>query len=285
MTSPQDLTTVDTLEVPGARLHYEVRGSGPVLLMIPGGPMDGAGFAAIAPLLADRYTVVTYDPRGISRSPLDGPPEDVQVEVQADDAHRLLTAMGTAPAYVLGSSGGAITGLALVTQHPEQVHTLVAHEPPLTELLPDSAQHRTWGEELYETYRNDGAGAAMAKFLAGAGMDAPPAPSDAGPQEAPSPEMLAAMARMQGNLALFFGHMFRPITGFRPDVAALRAAATRIVVGGGTTSKGQVAQRAAVALAEVLGTKLVDFPGDHGGFAGHPDTFAETLHQVLTDAR
>jgi hypothetical protein len=125
------------------------------------------------------------------------------------------------------------------------------------------------GDELYNTYRNDGAGSAMAKFLVGAGMGDGPAQADAGPQDPPSPETLAAMARMQGNVDFFFGHVFRATCTFRPDIAALRGATTRIVVGGGT-SKGQVAQRAVVALAEALVTKLVDFPGDHGGFSSDP---------------
>lgn len=276
-----DPMTTHTLEVPGACLHYEVRGSGPVLLLIPGGPADGGGFEPVVPPLADDYTVVTYDPRGISRSTLDGPAQDVSVDVQADDAHRLLAAIGTKPAYVFAHSGGAITGLALVTQHPDQVHTLVTHEPPITELLPDRAQQRAQVDNVYNTYRSDGAGAAIAVFLAGAGIDSGPA--DAAPQGAPHPEMREAMARMKGNLELFFAHMIRPITSYRPDAAALRAVSTRIVVGGGRDSTGQVAHRAAVALANLLGTTIVDFPGDHGGFVNEPEVFAQTLHRVLIE--
>src|SRR5918995_6449518 len=98
----------DKLEVTGATLHYEVRGAGPVLLLIPGGPADAGAFDLIRGELSDRYTVVTYDPRGLSRSPLDGEPQDVTVATFADDAHRLLAALGTDPAYVLASSGGAL---------------------------------------------------------------------------------------------------------------------------------------------------------------------------------
>lgn len=104
----------DTLKVPGARLYYEIRGSGPTLLMIPGGPADAAAFAGLAGLLAERYTVVTYDPRGNSRSPFDGPPRDWRADVHADDARRLLAAVGPEPAYVLASSSGALLGLDLV---------------------------------------------------------------------------------------------------------------------------------------------------------------------------
>lgn len=121
----------ETLQVPGASLYYEVRGSGPLLLMIPGGPMDGDGFQGIADRLADTYTVVTYDCRGNSRSPMQGSWDDLTVALFADDAHRLLDAVSTDQADALGSSGGATYALDLVARYPGRVRTLVAHEPPV----------------------------------------------------------------------------------------------------------------------------------------------------------
>src|SRR6476660_9456326 len=100
-----------TLTVPGATLYYEVRGAGPVLLCIPGGPTDAGMFTDLAERLAGDFTVVAYDPRGHSRSPLDGEPEDVAVSVQADDAAAILSAMGSEPAYVYGNSGGGTIGV------------------------------------------------------------------------------------------------------------------------------------------------------------------------------
>ncbi len=251
---PDSDPTIHTLDVPGARLYYERRGSGPLLLML-GSPMDSTGFAPLANALADDYTVVTYDPRGIGNSSREDTTQDVTPEQQAEDVHRLLSALGGEPAYVFGSSGGAVVGLALVTAHPDQVRTLVAHEPPVIELLPDSAQVRAQIEDIYDTYRADGAEKAMQKFMAHAGLgDAPGQEADA-PRWEPSPE----------------------------DIEALRAASTRIVVAGGTTSKGQLANRTAVALAERLGTTVVDFPGDHGGFVALPEQCGRVLDQVLTE--
>ncbi|GAA1246803.1 hypothetical protein GCM10009676_36270 [Prauserella halophila] len=60
------------LHVPGARLYYEVRGDGPLLVLIPGAPGNARVFTALADQLAQRYTVLTYDRRGFSRSVLDG---------------------------------------------------------------------------------------------------------------------------------------------------------------------------------------------------------------------
>ena len=162
---PDSDPSAHALDVPGARLYYERRGTGPLLLMI-GSPMDSTGFAGLASALASHYTVVTYDPRCIGNSSREDTSQDVTPGQQADDVHRLLSALGDGPASVFGSSGGATVGLALVTAHPGQVRTLVAHEPPVVELLPDSAQVRAQFEDIYATYQADGADKAMQKFFA-----------------------------------------------------------------------------------------------------------------------
>src|SRR5436190_8100238 len=153
-----------TVEVPGATLYVETRGTGPVLLLIPGGPTDAGMFTDLAGRLADRYTAVAYDPRGHSRSRLDGEPEDIPVALQADDAAAILAAVGNEPAYVYGNSGGATIGLELVARHPELVRTLVAHEAPIMELLPDAERWRATFAGISETYQTDGVFPAMAKF-------------------------------------------------------------------------------------------------------------------------
>ena len=267
-----------TLDVPGARLYYERRGTGPLLLLI-GSPMDSTGFAGLASALAGDYTVVTYDPRGIGNSSRQDLGRDVTPEQQADDVHRLLAALGREPAYVFGSSGGAVVGLALVTAHLGQVRTLVAHEPPVVELLPDSAQVRTQIQDIYDTYRADGADKAMQKFMAHAGLGAAPGQKAEAPLWEPSPEQ---MARMRATTEVFLAHLIRPTTRYRPDIEALRTAPTRIVVAVGATSKGQLANRSARALADELGTPAVEFPGDHGGFVALPQQCGRVLDQVLT---
>jgi pimeloyl-ACP methyl ester carboxylesterase len=267
-----------TLNVPGATLYYELDGTGPVLLMIPGGPADAGAFAALTRFLTNRYTVVAYDPRGNSRSVPDDPTADQDLDVHGGDAAALLAAVTNQPAYVLGSSGGAQIGLNLAARHPGRVHTLVAHEPPCGELLPDAAEVRAAMEDVYQTYRTHGVEAGLKRFEAAIGMEGTPPEQ---PPGGPTPEMLEAWTRIGGNLEFFLAHGVRPISGYVPDVAALRAGPARIVVGIGETSGGQLAHRAAVALAERLGTPPVTFPGDHGGFGSRPSEFAETLHQVL----
>jgi pimeloyl-ACP methyl ester carboxylesterase len=265
-----------TLDVPGARLYYERRGTGPLLLMI-GSPMDSTGFASLADALGGEYTVVTYDPRGIGDSSRDDT-GDVTPEQQASDVHHLVSALGGGPADVFGSSGGAVVGLALVTAYPAEVRTLVAHEPPVVELLPDSEQVQAQIQDVYDTYLADGADRAMEKFLAHAGLMPAAGQQARAPQWQPSPQQVA---RMRASTDHFLAHLLRPTTHYRPDIAALRGAPARIVVAAGATSNGQLANRSAVAIADQLGTPVAEFPGDHGGFLAAPEQFGRELARVL----
>jgi pimeloyl-ACP methyl ester carboxylesterase len=240
--------------------------------MLVGHPMGVSGFAAIAPLLAEDYTVVTYDPRGFAHSSIENPDQDAEPDLLADDARRVLDAVGGEPAYVFGSSGGAVTGLALVTRHPGHVATLVAHEPPLALLLPEAEESRAGMEEIYDTYRASGIGAAWQKFAGFTGMNMGP-PAAATPQP-PSAESIAMSER-------FFGHGLMPITFYQADLPALESGSARVVVGGGKTSTGQFAERTAIALAERLGSPLVEFPGGHTGFISDPEDFVGVLCRAL----
>ena len=267
----------ETLRVPGADLYYEVRGSGPVLLMMPGGPADATAFRSIAGQLAQHYMVVTYDPRGLSRSKLDGPLDEKRiVEVFADDVHRLLAAVTKERADVFASSGGAVIALELAARHPEQLKTVVFHEPPSPTLQPDPAHVRATMEEITKAYRTQGIGPAV-QIFSDLIRSGPPPP----PVGEPTPQMLEDMARMQGNMDLFFGPYVLAIARYEPDYAALKAASCRIVAAAGDESRGQLAHDGGLALAQRLGTQAVVFPGDHGGFGSHAPEFAATLREVL----
>lgn len=264
-----------SLDVPGARLHYEVRGQGPLLLVI-GSPMAAAEFAPLAHALATDHTVVTYDPRGFADSPVDDPEGPSNPDLRADDVAAILDALGAPSADVFGSSGGAVTGLALVARHPGRVGTLVAHEPPLLELLPDAEAQRAATADIVETFRSDGLQAAWMKFMVNAGFDVAAFGSDAdGPPEPANPEQALAEG------ARFFLHDLVPTTQYVPDFEALRASGSRIVVGLGAESGHLLTQRTSVAVAQRLGVDTTEFPGDHGGFMGAPAEFAARLRQLL----
>jgi pimeloyl-ACP methyl ester carboxylesterase len=268
------------LDVHGASLYYEVRGSGPVLLMIPGGPADADGFRPLAELMSSEYTVVTYDCRGNSRSPLHGSPDELTMEVFADDAASLIETITDEPAYVLGSSGGASYGLELVTRHPGRVRTLIAHEPPVMELLPDAKRYRVLNAEVRDISGAEGVGPAMRAFLRYAFGQQDGA--DAGPVPDPGRQPPADMSRVMSNLHLFTSRLVVVIGDYSPDVDALRASPARIVVGlGADSTPVQLPYRTSRALAERLGIEPVMFPGGHGGYASDTAEFAARLRDVL----
>ncbi len=156
MTEPK----TETLDAPGAVLHYDVRrndsSTEPVLLII-GSPMGAAGFVTLAGHFTDR-TVVTYDPRGAGRSPRTDGALETTPDEHADDLHRLITALDAGPVDIFASSGGAVNALALVAKHPEQVRTLVAHEPPAMRELPDAETALAVCVDMHETYLRSGFG-------------------------------------------------------------------------------------------------------------------------------
>jgi pimeloyl-ACP methyl ester carboxylesterase len=275
MTLPST-ATVRSVTVPGARLHYEVRGSGGPLLLVIGSPMASADFAPLADTLAGDHTVVTYDPRGHANSTIDDPDEDSTPESRADDIVAILNDLGAESADVFGSSGGAVTGLALVVRHPGRVRTLIAHEPPLLELLPDPARHRADTETIIETFQAAGMGAAWYKFMVTAGFDM------SNPEGAEMPTPPEPTEQDLREASRFFNHELRPTTRYLPDIDALKTSSSRVVIGIGADSGSLLTYRTSVALCDLLGSTPVEFPGDHGGFLGAPTEFADTLRTALT---
>ncbi|MCA2229798.1 alpha/beta fold hydrolase [Nonomuraea aurantiaca] len=263
-----------TLDVPGARLHYQVRGQGPALLLIPGSNGDADLFDTLADLLAPRHTVISYDRRGFSRSTFDGSLDNsTWDEIHVNDARCLLQAVAGGPAYVFGSSAGAVIGLALISQSPDLVTRLIAHEPPLAEVLADAARWRAFFQEVYDTYQRDGVASAMQMFMTGIGLDELHRPA------AIDPELIR---RLSANVGFFLDHEVRQAPGYRPDLATLDAQRERIVPAGGRDSRRHFPYRPSLALADRWGKSVTDFPGDHTGYWSQPGEFAATLINALT---
>jgi pimeloyl-ACP methyl ester carboxylesterase len=265
-----------TLRVAGATLFYRERGSGPVLLILPGGDDASDSVDALREQLVDHYSVVTYDRRGLSQSRIDAPAEGLTLATHSDDAHRLLGALTTEPAFVLGSSIGALIGLDLVARHPEQVRVLVAHEPPAWELLPDAERDRATRaqEDAENTFQREGAAAAFKKFVALAAVDY----ADREPDAVLAPPT----SQREANLSFFLMYDSPAVRRYRLDVSALRTAPTRIVPAGGRSAPEGAPYRAAAALAAALGEALVEFPGGHTGWLLRPKAFAAKLREVLS---
>jgi pimeloyl-ACP methyl ester carboxylesterase len=286
--------TPHTLETAGAEIAYDVRGplpavdGRPPLLMI-GQPMEARGFDTLASHFPDR-TVVTYDPRGLGRSiRKDGRVDNAPI-VQAADVHAVIEALGAGPVEMFASSGGAVTALALVAIYPDDVTTLVAHEPPLIPMLPDAAAAERARAGVRDVYEAKGSGAGMAAFIAmtswrGEFSD------EYFAQPAPDPAQFGIPADDDGSRDdPLLSDRSSAITSYRPNVAALAAAPTRVVIAVGEESLDTFTGRTAVATAELLSQQATVFPSHHGGFlgdesgyAGQPKAFAHKLREVLNN--
>ena len=193
------------------------------------------------------------------------------------------------PSSFFASSGGAVNALELVAKHSDQVRTLVAHEPPAAQVLPDRDAALAANRDVRDTYLRSGFGPAMAKFIALVGFKGE-IPADYLDRPAPDPAMFGLPTVDDGSRNdPLLGQNMVTCTHYQPDFDALRcAASTRIVIAAGAESEGEMAHRGAEAVAERLGTTLVIFPSGHGGFLGNeygmpgdPDGFAAKLREVL----
>jgi len=258
-------------------LHYDVRGKGPVLLIVPGGAGHPMGFAPMTEVLADRFTVVTYDPLGLAHGRLGEPVGDQRVEEWSDGAHRVLDevlAEGES-AYVFGTSSGGIAALDLLARHPERLSHVVAHEPPCVGVLPDGARRQAMFREVYDTYRAAGLQAAAVRLGAVlAGQE---------PEESPSGQPLSRDEELRIPMAVFLAHVLRQFTSYAPDLPALTASSARLALAAGADSRGQLLHHTAQFLAQHTGNadRFVEFPGGHVGVAEHPLAFAELLAGTL----
>jgi pimeloyl-ACP methyl ester carboxylesterase len=269
--SPEPART-GTVKAPGARLFYRALGSGPCLMMLSGGAAGADGFGSVAPYLAADYTAVTYDRRGLSRSPLDDPGKDpaITITTHSEDVHRILTRLGAAPAMVFGSSIGALIGLDLLIRHPEDVRMLVAHEPPVGSLLAGDEKPAVSFTDSYE--QTGDADAALRQFAASL---------------TPKDLLLLAPVRQDGdrtrarNSEFFITNDAPAVQRYELDLDALKGLTSQVVIGGGRDGREFSPYASASRLAERLGISLHEFPGNHAGYAIYPAEFARSLRQAL----
>ena len=291
MGSTMTEATTRTIEAPGATVTYDVRPGGspetPPLFLI-GSPMGASGFGTLASHFPDR-TIITCDPRGAERSTKDDPTSASNPDQHADDLHRIIQEVG-GPVDLFASSGGAVNALALVAKHPEDVRILVAHEPPLAAMLPDSENAKAAIRAIQSSYQNGGFGAGMAHFIAITSHRGE-FPDDFASQPAPDPATFGMPTEDDGNRTdVMLAQNIIGTTHYEPDFDALRRASTRIIIAAGAESQGEMANRGGHAVAERLGQQPEIFPSHHGGFlggehgwGGDPDAFAAKLRAVLEE--
>jgi pimeloyl-ACP methyl ester carboxylesterase len=260
------------LDVPGAPLYYETHGSGPLLLMVPGANGTADIFKRVTQHLAARYTVVTYDRRGFSRSHLDGPQDEGhRLATDADDVRRLIERVSDQPATVFGGSSGAIIALELLVRRPSVVRTLVSHEPPAVRLLADGQKWIDFFSEVYDLYRQSGMQPALKKFREYAFEES----DRQAMSRAPKNEYTFA------NTSYWFEHELRQYPAVDLDLDALKAHADRIVLVAGRVSRGYPCYEVNVELGKKLGRDVIELPGGHVGYVSHPAEFAREFVQAL----
>jgi pimeloyl-ACP methyl ester carboxylesterase len=289
------MTTTHILETAEAAIAYDVHGplptadGRPPLLMI-GQPMEASGFGALASHFSDR-TVVTYDPRGLGRSTRRDGRVDHSPTVQANDVHAVIEALGAGAVEMFASSGGAVTALALVAAYPDDVVTLVAHEPPLIPVLPDAEAAERARAGVRDAYEADGSGAGMAAFIAMTSWRGE-FTNEYFAQPAADPVLFGMPTGDDGSRDHpLLSDRSWAVSSYRPDVDALVAARTRVVIAVGEESLSTFTGRTSVAIAALLGQQATVFPSHHGGFlggefayAGQPEAFARKLRDVLDHA-
>ncbi|MDW4908407.1 alpha/beta hydrolase [Streptomyces sp. ADMS] len=261
--------------------HYDVHGSGPVLLILPGGAGHPTGLDDFTAHLAERFTVVTYDHLGLAHGQLGKPVGEQRVEWWSDGAARVLEAvLGEGEsAYVFGTSSGSIAALDLASRHPERLRHVVVHESPVVAVLPDAERQRAMFTEVHDAYRARGLEAASARMVAGLEERAP-TPEEQDRISDPASQPLSPADELATPMAVFLTRVLLPFTSYVPDLAAL-SAPSRLTVAVGIDSTGQLPHRTATFLARRTGSAARRFPGGHLGMLTHPAEFAARLTETL----
>ncbi|MBO2455670.1 alpha/beta hydrolase [Actinomadura barringtoniae] len=266
----------NTLQVPGGELYYEIQGAGPLLLISQSGEGDARRSRHLVDRLIGDYTVITYDRRGLAHSRTDEP---ATMATHADDVHRLLAALTNEPVAMLGCSMGAAIGLHLAVRHPEQLSTLVAHEPVTPWMLgaAERAHHCRELEECQEVFHRDGWQAALKPMVKTLGINPAAQDLEPGVQLPPiTPERAAGFA-------YFIAHDFTAVREDHLDASALQKSPVRIIPATGRTTPRQVFDhKCAVELAALRGVPLEEFPGGHNGNMTHPTAYADRLRTLLS---
>lgn len=263
--------TNGTIKMSDGSLYYEVRGSGPKLIMIHGGGGDADKFVNVANDLSSKYTIITYDRRGHSRSKLVENEMGYSVEKHSDDLYRLLSELSIGPVSIFGSSSGAVIGLDFCSRYPELVRLFIPHEPVLLQFL--TGQELTDAQlfliGLQDKHRND-----IRELSSSVAMN-----------EDQSGEF-EQKRRTMNNLKYFVDYEIPGVSQYGLDIEmlkkSLKSSSMRILPAGGSESRDFFPYRCAVLLAEQIGAQIVEFPGHHTGYNSmiHKE-FADRLSEVL----
>ena len=250
------------VEANGAKFYYEVRGTGPSLMFIPGAEGDAAEYARVADLLEGEFTILSYDRRAFSRSQRPDNFRATSVEEQADDAAAILRALGMAPAYLWGNSSGAIISLAVTLRHPAVVRKAMVHEPPLFAGMSDPQQVISFLKQATANGKIP-----FMRMLMG-DQEYEALPED-------------YRHRMEAD-DTWINFEFDNFEYYRPTDEELAQIQRPVSVLYGVDSPPFFAE-AATWLAGRIGGEAIGMPGGHGAHYDHPEDVAEAIRSFMTD--
>ena len=255
------------IERPDCRLYCETRGRGPLLLLIHGVAADADYFKETAQILAEYYTVVTYDRRGYSRSTA-AEDADYAMETQAEDAACIIRRMDAGSACVIASSAGSTIAAALGLAHPDLTRRLILHEPIL---LVDETTQAQW-DALYagictslQKGRVTGSVLAFVRAMGGNDPRAPERPMEAAAQDLKNMKIFT-----EKELEHFFA-LSRTFAGIPVPVTLLA----------GELDPDGLFHKAAESAAQKFGWPLYYVPGYHNLAQDLPREFAVQILGVL----
>jgi pimeloyl-ACP methyl ester carboxylesterase len=263
--------TIEKVITEGAEIYCERRGTGPLLVLLIHGAMEDAGFySSAADILAEKFTVVSYDRRCNSRSS-GNRDVDMTVSQQARDAVSIIKAMGFDKAIVVGRSGGAVIGLELAATRPELIDFLIVHEAPVIELLPGpkAQRWRTFVDEIYAKSQREGWQTAQTEFMSSL-INVP---------DKPYPPDLNE--RLSDNVDFFFKHEFKAFYQYQPNIESIRNHDVKMITGTGRDSDDAYYVQTTRALSARLGCENVEFPGHHDVSFWMPEEFANAIMSTL----
>ncbi len=267
-------TTNGRVRVNSTEIYYEVRGSGPTVLLIHGTNLDSGCYDDLASILAQDFTVVTYDRRGYSRSPRPAGWERTSIEEQADDAAALISEIRLGPAAVFGSSSAGPIAIEMALRHPRHVRQVIAHEPALFTVLPQPFVQEAFAAltPMIEQAVAAGGPAAGQQALLGALAGA------GGFESLATPDV---RARWLTNAELVFQMEFpNMLLGYHPAEDGIASSGVPIQAMRAEESL-PINVAASQWLASKAGTSLLECPGTHLAYCQKPQEVADAIHPLL----
>jgi pimeloyl-ACP methyl ester carboxylesterase len=267
--------TTGNVSVDNASIFYKIYGEErPILLMITGGTGDADSYENIIPFLIDAYTIVTYDRRGYTRSPIASISEQeiIDIETQTDDIRTLLETITKEPVYVFGSSIGAVITLDLAGRYPLLVKKVIAHEPPLINLLPKSER----AGKVPELKQNETPFQAMQRFTATLGLV---------PKNLVGQTFMHvsrdSIKRKTADTKFFLEHEAKGVDSYHLDLEKIRSVSSKIVIVGGKESRGNFLYDLAIKTAKDIESRFFEVVGHHIGYGQYPEEFCKKIIELL----